>query len=80
MESESELGLLLLFFNLKILEKIIKEGDNPVKLKKIIFMNKTINVKSCLKIKGPPLKPNYFLIFDSEQVLRRKGEKEPQRE
>ena len=30
-----------------------------------------------LKIGGPPSKPKYFLMTDSEQVLWRKGEKNP---
>ena len=33
--------------------------------------------KSCLKIGGPPSKPKYYLLTDSEEVLWRKGEKNP---
>ena len=34
-------------------------------------------MKSCLKMGGPPSKPKYSLVTDSERVPRGKGEKHP---
>jgi len=40
-------------------------------------LSKAGHVKSCLNMGGPPSKPKYSLMTDSEQVLWRKGEKNP---
>ena len=42
-----------------------------------MIMSKARHEKSCLNIGGPPSKPKYYLMIDSEQVLWRKGEKNP---
>ena len=38
-------------------------------------MSRTEHEKFCLKMGGPPSKPKYYLVIDSEQVPRGKGEK-----
>ena len=40
-------------------------------------MSKAGHVKSCSNIGGPPSKPKYSLVTDSEQVPWGKGEKNP---
>jgi len=35
------------------------------------------HVKPRMNPRGPPRKAKYFIMTDSEPVLRRKGEKEP---
>ncbi len=44
---------------------------------KIFFLVKVERDLSCLNIGGPPSKPKYFSITDSEQVPWGKGEKNP---
>ena len=62
------------------MENVTREGDSPVCL---IFyikcMSKARHVESCLKIGGPPSKPKYFLITDSELVPWGNGEKNPKK-
>ena len=40
-------------------------------------MSKAGHVKSCLNMGGPPSKPKYSSVTDSEQVPWGKGEKHP---
>ena len=42
-------------------------------------LSKAGHVKSCSNVGGPPSKPKYYLSTDSEQVLWRKGEKNPKK-
>ena len=41
------------------------------------YTSKTRHVKSCLNMGGPPSKPKYSLVTDSELVPWGKGEKYP---
>ena len=41
------------------------------------YSSKTGHVKSCLNMGGPPSKPKYYSVTDSEQVPWGKGEKNP---
>ena len=41
------------------------------------YSSKTRHVKSCLNMGGPPSKPKYSLMTDSELVPWGKGEKNP---
>ena len=41
------------------------------------YSSKTRHVKSCLNMGGPPSKPKYYSVTDSEQVPWGKGEKNP---
>ena len=43
----------------------------------LILMSRTGHVKSCLNLGGPPSKPKYSTVTDSEQVPWGKGEKYP---
>ena len=43
-------------------------GDSPVCDSDYGSMSKAGHVKSCLNIGGPPSKPKYSLMTDSEQV------------
>ena len=42
-----------------------------------MFSSKTGHVKSCLNMGGPPSKPKYSCVTDSELVPWGKGEKNP---
>ena len=42
-----------------------------------MFLSKAGHVKSCSNIRGPPSKPKYSSVTDSEQVPWGKGEKNP---
>ncbi len=42
-------------------------------------LSKTGHVKSCLKMGGPPSKPKYSFLTDSELVPWGKGEKNPEK-
>ena len=42
------------------------------------YSSKTRHVKSCLNMGGPPSKPKYSLMTDSELVPWGKGEKYPE--
>ena len=41
------------------------------------FPSSTRHVESCVNLQGPPCKAKYSWMTDSEQVLRRKGERAP---
>ena len=58
------------FFETKqnILESLAIAGDSPVGVDTHKFLSRAGHVKSCLKIGGPPSKPKYSLVTDSEQV------------
>jgi hypothetical protein len=43
-------------------------GDSPVCVHPFISLSKAGHVKSCLNMGGPPSKPKYSLVTDSEQV------------
>ena len=43
-------------------------GDSPVCVKNFGSLSKAGHVKSCLNMGGPPSKPKYSLVTDSEQV------------
>jgi hypothetical protein len=50
------------------LERPAIAGDSPVRVKLHGSLSKAGHVKSCLKMGGPPSKPKYSLVTDSEQV------------
>src|ERR1700682_1649545 len=50
------------------LENPAKAGDSPVCVKMCRSLSKAGHVKSCLNMGGPPSKPKYSLVTDSEQV------------
>jgi hypothetical protein len=50
------------------LERPAAAGDSPVCIKLHGSLSKAGHVKSCLKTGGPPSKPKYSLVTDSEQV------------
>ena len=78
MASESGLGQQLSLDNLNSLEKLTTEGDSPVKVMlNSKFLSKAGHVKSCSNFGGPPSKPKYSTVTDSEQVPWGKGEKNP---
>ena len=39
------------------------------------ILSSTGHVKPCVNLRGPPRKPKYYLVTDSELVPRGKGEK-----
>jgi len=43
-------------------------GDSPVCVNTVRSLSKAGHVKSCLNMGGPPSKPKYSLVTDSEQV------------
>jgi hypothetical protein len=43
-------------------------GDSPVWMLMIEDMSRAGHVQSCLNMGGPPSKPKYSLLTDSEQV------------
>ena len=43
-------------------------GDSPVCVSADLSLSKAGHVKSCLNMGGPPSKPKYSLVTDSEQV------------
>ena len=53
------------------MEKYAKEGEGPVSefLSDLAsILSKTGHEESCLNLGGPPSKPKYSLLTDSEQV------------
>ena len=50
------------------LESAAIAGDSPVCVNTIQSLSKAGHVKSCLNMGGPPSKPKYSLVTDSEQV------------
>ena len=50
------------------LERAAIAGDSPVCVKSGRSLSKAGHVKSCLNMGGPPSKPKYSLVTDSEQV------------
>ena len=51
-----------------ILESLAIAGDSPVCVNVGESSSKAGHVKSCLNMGGPPSKPKYSLVTDSEQV------------
>ena len=68
---------------MNVLERATKEGDSPVseKISCIggILPSIVEHVKFCENLPRPSGKAKYFLMTDSEQVPRGKGEKNPGR-
>ena len=56
------------------------EGDSPVRVKKVVrcILSKAGPVKPCLNPRAPSRKAKYDWVTDSEPVLWRKGEKNPE--
>jgi len=52
----------------KPLESGAIAGDSPVRVSTMEDLSKAGHVKSCLKMGGPPSKPKYSLLTDSELV------------
>ena len=52
----------------KALERVAIAGDSPVCVNVCRSLSKAGHVKSCLNMGGPPSKPKYSLVTDSEQV------------
>ena len=50
------------------MEMLTTEGDSPVKVMLKKILSKAGHVKSCSNIGGPPSKPKYSLVTDSELV------------
>ena len=62
------------------MEKRSREGDRPVTENPMTpreSLSNTGHLKPCVKPRGPPRKPKYDLVTDSELVPRGKGEKNP---
>lgn len=68
MASERGPGHELPFDNWNALEKAAIAGDSPVQVKRMELLSKAGHVKSCLKMGGPPSKPKYSCVTDSELV------------
>ena len=66
--SERGLGQCRLCNNWNRLENLALVGDSPVQVKSIADSSKAGHVKSCLNMGGPPSKPKYYSVTDSEQV------------
>ena len=50
------------------LESLAIAGDSPVCVNVEKSLSRAGHVKSCLNMGGPPSKPKYSLVTDSEQV------------
>ena len=50
------------------LERSAIAGDSPVRVTDEKSLSRAGHVKSCLNMGGPPSKPKYSLVTDSEQV------------
>ena len=50
------------------LERPAIAGDSPVGVKCDVSLSRAGHVKPCLNVGGPPSKPKYSLVTDSEQV------------
>ena len=68
MASESGTGQWLFEDKQNALESAAIAGDSPVCVKVEESLSKAGHVKSCLNMGGPPSKPKYSLVTDSEQV------------
>jgi hypothetical protein len=44
------------------------KGDSPVSVNAYASLSRAGHVKPCLNVGGPPSKPKYSLVTDSEQV------------
>ena len=68
MTSERGPGQWLQRDNQNNMEMLTIEGDSPVWVKALKSLSKAGHVKSCLNMGGPPSKPKYSLVTDSELV------------
>ena len=68
MTSESGTGQWFVEVKQNGLESPAIAGDSPVRVKANQSLSKAGHVKSCLNMGGPPSKPKYSLVTDSEQV------------
>ena len=68
MASESGTGQWLFEDKQNALESAAIAGDSPVCVNVEGSSSKAGHVKSCLNMGGPPSKPKYSLVTDSEQV------------
>ena len=66
--SERGLGQCLNETNWNLLESWAIAGDSPVQVKPDEDTSKAGHVKSCLNMGGPPSKPKYSSVTDSEPV------------
>ena len=60
-----------IIFSRRLLERVIKEGDNPVGEKNCFlaaYLSKAGHEKPCLNLGGPPSKAKYEIATDSERV------------
>jgi hypothetical protein len=58
------------YFSRTALERVAIAGDSPVG-ERVVYVDaksRAEHVEFCLKMGGPPSKPKYYLITDSEQV------------
>ena len=68
MASESGAGQWFVADKQNGLESPAIAGDSPVCVNIHKSLSKAGHVKSCLNMGGPPSKPKYSLVTDSEQV------------
>ena len=66
--SERGAGQWLLKAKQNSLERLTRAGDSPVCVNVQESLSRAGHVKSCLNMGGPPSKPKYSLVTDSEQV------------
>ena len=68
MASESGRGQYLNNKNRNCLERQAIVGDSPVRVEMVEILSRAGHVKPCLNMGGPPSKPKYSSVTDSEQV------------
>ena len=68
MASEQGPGQCCREINANDLEKSAIAGDSPVDVEQALSLSRAGHVKSCLNMGGPPSKPKYSSMTDSEQV------------
>ena len=78
MASEPGPGQCLIKVNANRMGNRAIAGDSPVAVKLDEDSSRAGHVQSCLNMGGPSSKPKYYLMTDSEQVPRGKGEKNPE--
>ena len=66
--SERGAGQWSMLGKLNGLERPAIQGDSPVGVRLHGSLSKAGHVKPCLNVGGPPSKPKYSLVTDSEQV------------
>ena len=68
MASERGIGQCLVCKNWNRMESLALMGDSPVQVESSKDSSKAGHVQSCLNMGGPPSKPKYSSVTDSEQV------------